>query len=115
MDLIEFQIEVFAWGRRNFGQGVNHQPLLGAMEELGELAHAHLKAEQGIRKMTREEYEKQAHDAVGDIIVYLADYCGINGLNLDHAVRDTWGRVKQRDWRENPETGGKEQEEVEKG
>ncbi len=113
MDLIQFQLEVFSWGRNNFGQGVPHQPLIGVMEELGELAHAHLKAEQGIRKMSREEYEKQAHDAIGDIIVYLADYCGINGLNLEHAIQDTWSRVKLRDWRENPETGGKEREEVE--
>lgn len=106
MDLIQLQFEVFAWARNNFGQGVRHQPLLGATEELGELAHAHLKMEQEIRGLNRAEYERLAHDALGDIVIYLADYAAINGLNLEHAVQDTWSRVKQRDWRKDPTAGG---------
>lgn len=106
MDLIQLQMEVFAWSRNNFGQGVPHQPLLGATEELGELAHAHLKREQEIRGLNRAEYERLAHDALGDIIIYLADYAAINGLNLEYAVQDTWSRVKQRDWRKDPTAGG---------
>jgi NTP pyrophosphatase (non-canonical NTP hydrolase) len=77
-DLEKFQGEVSEWTRRNFGDQPAYRPLLGAVEEIGELAHAHLKEEQKIRG-TAEELQALAKDAVGDVIVYLADYCGRRG------------------------------------
>src|SRR5688572_17945800 len=55
-DLLAYQKEVVAWGKRNFGEQPAHRFLLGMLEELGELSHAHLKQEQGIRG-TNEEHE----------------------------------------------------------
>lgn len=49
IDLTEFQNEVKAWTDKNFPDDHPHQPLLGIAEEVGELCHAHLKMEQGIR------------------------------------------------------------------
>jgi hypothetical protein len=51
-DLRKFQQEQKDWSKRNFPtQNTPYRPLLGVMEEVGELSHAHLKAEQGIREM----------------------------------------------------------------
>ncbi len=62
------------WVARNFppyeGQIPGNDSILGVMEELGELAHAHLKAKQGIRG-TQAEHDAAAKDAIGDITVYL--------------------------------------------
>src|SRR5690606_9697949 len=63
------------------------EPLLGVVEEVGELAHAHLKATQGIRG-TREELRAEAADAVGDVVIYLLSYCNATGLNLGDCAAD---------------------------
>lgn len=47
-------------------------------------------------------------DAVGDIEVFLADFCRRNGLDLDGSVFVTWARVSQRNWVADPEKGGVE-------
>lgn len=103
-ELIVFQSQVGAWADRNFGLTPAYRPLLGAVEELGELAHAQLKKEQGVRK-GESRFKIDASDAVGDILVYLAHYCQLTGLSLQDAVDKTWAKVRQRDWRKYPETG----------
>ena len=79
LDLIQLQREVQAWTAKNFPNNKPYQPLLGVAEEVGELCHAHLKQEQGIRNTTQANKE----DAVGDIIIYLADYCNRNNIHID--------------------------------
>ena len=105
MDLQVLQVQVADWSRRNFGEDPDHKhrPLLGVSEEVGELCHAHLKAEQGIR--TNEDHQAAKIDAVGDILIYLADYCTRNGIDLDSAIRNTWREVKHRDWKKNEVDG----------
>ena len=103
----QMQEEIGAWSRRNFGNQPSYRPLLGAVEELGELAHAHLKSEQGIRGETVNHIEEKV-DALGDIMIYLMDYAEREAINLDAAVRITWEKVRKRDWIKNPETGGDE-------
>ncbi len=104
MNLSTFQQEVAEWGARNFPNALPHQPLLGVAEETGELSHAHLKAEQGIRG-TAHEHHLAKCDAVGDIMVFLAHYCHLNGIDLQGEVVKTWTQVKQRDWQKNKLTG----------
>ena len=91
--LAQLQREQARWASDNFGRQHPYQPLLGAMEELGELAHAHLKAEQGIRG-TLAEHRAAKVDAVGDIIIYLSNYCTLNGIDLESAVEQTWAKYK---------------------
>lgn len=102
--LNDLQNEVRVWADRNFPDAKPHQPLLGVSEECGELCHAHLKMEQGIRG-TYAEHVLAKNDAIGDIIIYLADYCGRNGIDLQAAVEIAWNEVKKRDWQNNPKTG----------
>ena len=97
LDLRRLQLEVTRWAERNFHRRESYQPLLGLMEEVGELAHAHLKEEQGIRG-TPEELQAEARDAVGDIIIYLADYCNMRGWSMQVILEGVWKHVQQRDW-----------------
>lgn len=102
--LADLQEEVIEWSRKNFPNNQSYHPLLGLMEEVGELSHAHLKSEQGIRGDIAELYAQKV-DAVADIIIYLADYCARNNISLHSAVVNTWAKVKQRDWTKNKQNG----------
>ena len=104
MDLRQLQEEVSIWVDHNFGSGYPHRPLLGIQEEVGELAHAHLKMEQGIQGDV-DKHQAEKADAVGDILIYLADYCAQNDLDMGDCVTKAWGGVKKRDWIRFPETG----------
>ena len=96
--------EVWVWARYNFGSNVPpYQPLLGAVEELGELAHAQLKGEQVIRQYA--ESTDQKIDAIGDIVIYLIDYCNRSGLSFVKCVLTAWKEVRQRDWKKFPKNG----------
>lgn len=99
----ELQAETKEWASRNFPNTKPYQPLLGIVEEVGELAHAHLKMEQGIRDVS----DNDKVDAVGDIIVFLADYCNRNSIDLQYAIEKTWSEVRKRDWLNNPRDADK--------
>jgi NTP pyrophosphatase (non-canonical NTP hydrolase) len=98
------------WEARNFPReaGIHlygYRALLGVAEEAGELAHAHLKGEQGIRHAPQEIVNLKL-DAIGDIVVYLAKYCTHEGFDLELAVERAWANtVSKRDWAANPMTG----------
>lgn len=100
------QSEQEEWAMENFGPQPSYLSLLGAMEELGELSHAHLKAVQRIRQTDAARSKELKEDAIGDIIVFLAGYCNGEGIDLEEAVFRTWGSVKNRNWRKNPSNGG---------
>jgi NTP pyrophosphatase (non-canonical NTP hydrolase) len=104
MTFIQLQTEVAEWANRNFEANKSWHPLLGMMEELGELSHAYLKAEQGIRG-TAAEHSAAKRDALGDIVIYMADYCSREGFSLQQIVEETWEIVRQRDWKKNPQKG----------
>lgn len=125
------QREVAEWSGRNFPGKRPHQPLLGAVEEVGELAeadqgqhdahireltsalgrlaHAHLKREQGIRG-TAEVHLAAQRDAVADVVIYLADYCEQNQISFQATVQETWAQVKLRNWVLDPVTGMRRKE-----
>lgn len=66
--LEQLQTEVSEWSQRNFPNNKPHHPLLGLVEEHGELRDAKTIGE--------------VCDAIGDVMIYLADYCGRNKLQL---------------------------------
>lgn len=101
----KLQEEQREWSLRNFGPHDAIDPMLGLVEEVGELAHAMLKSKQGIRG-TKEEHEAAAKDSVGDILVYLADFCTSSGWDMQQIIQDTWSAVKQRDWTKDKDLGG---------
>lgn len=101
----QLQDENAEWQARNFPNSDPYYPLLGIMEEAGELAHHHLKQLQGIRG-TDEEHIEGKRDAIGDITVYLSNYCTLNGLDFQSIVEEVWAEVRQRDWQANKMNGG---------
>lgn len=102
-DLWYLQFQVEKWADHNFPNAMPYQPLLGALEELGELAHAHLKHEQNIRGMTSElDVQGMKEDAVADVIIYLAHYCALNEIDMGKVVSETWRSVRLRDWQDDP-------------
>lgn len=103
-DLLKFQRDQKAWSYRNFGRGKAYRSLLGLVEEVGELAHAHLKGEQRIRGSKNENFLK-AVDAVGDVIIYLTDYCNRRGLSIEACLDMAWSEVRLRNWKKYPLTG----------
>lgn len=105
---INYMQELFVqFSQRNFGphHSTGYRNLLGAMEELGELAHAHLKGEQGIRHTPEEIIEKKK-DAVGDIFAFLCNYCDSQGLTLHECIVHAWNEIKDRDFKKDPINGG---------
>lgn len=101
--LEQLQKEGWDWVKHNFSASLDktYQPLLGVAEEVGELCHAHLKMELGIRNTSKADKE----DAIGDIIIYLADYCNHNGINISKALTTAWETASKRDWIKYPKNG----------
>lgn len=107
MSLIRMlQAEHLRWVKHNFPNQIPHQPLLGMVEEVGELSHAHLKEEQGIRGMTGPEVMDAKIDALGDLFIYMMSYANSNNIDLEAAITDTWAKVSKRDWIDDPQAGG---------
>jgi len=79
--LHDLQESLYDWQKYNFGEQDNERVLMGMCEEAGELCHAHLKLEQGIRG-TPEELEAEMRDAVGDIMIYMLNYMSGLGHKL---------------------------------
>jgi NTP pyrophosphatase (non-canonical NTP hydrolase) len=121
VNLSTLQTDQAIWAKRNFGSITAAGQCLGVVEEFGELveamlkllltataigrlAHAVLKAEQGIRG-SREQHMEDAADAIGDTVIYLCGVATCLGIDMEQAVTDTWASVSQRDWRKHPESG----------
>lgn len=82
MDLIEMIVARDEWVARNFpdptGENTPGDSIIGCIEELGELAHSHLKLKQGIRG-TPQEHLDAARDALGDLMIYLMGVISYHG------------------------------------
>jgi hypothetical protein len=68
LNFAQLQFEVGEWSRRNFPNNTRTHPLLGIIEEIGELDAA-VGAE-------------DINDAIADAVIYLADYCSRNSLTV---------------------------------
>lgn len=63
----KFRDEVGAWSRKNFGSQSRLIPLLGMLEEIGEMF---------------DSLPGQIYDCCGDFMIYLADFCSRAKLDL---------------------------------
>jgi NTP pyrophosphatase (non-canonical NTP hydrolase) len=104
LDFNQLQTEQKEWQNKNFPNSGIHQCFYGVVEELGELAHALLKMDQGIRG-TQEEHMSAVKDAISDIVIYLAGLCNQREIDFQKVVEKTWNEVKQRDWIKYPFNG----------
>lgn len=98
LTLERLQEEHVDWTLKNFPLQKSYQCFMGIVEELGDLAHAHLKEEQNIRG-TKEQNIEKAKDAVGDIVIFLAGYCSSRGFKFQEIVEAVWAKVKKRDYK----------------
>lgn len=101
------------WWVHNFPDAEPDDAFAGMVEELGELARARLKFKQGIRGMadlTAKEVREAQQDAIGDLIIFAAHLCQLEGWQLGECVSMALNEVIGRDWRANPETGHAEEE-----
>ena len=102
--LRRLQRQLAPWVAHNFGDPPWTQPFMGVVEEVGELSHALLKQEQGIRGAW-DDHEDAAKDAVGDVVIFLACLCHLRGWDLESIVENTWAKVQERDWKARPSNG----------
>lgn len=96
--------KIIAWEAHNFPNTPDYRNLLGMGEELGELMHAHLKAEQKIRQDKTSTRDKKK-DAIGDMLIYAVNYCHTNGICLLDCLETAWNEVSKRDWIKFPKNG----------
>lgn len=85
MNLIAIQAEQIEWSERNFGKQHARYPLLGMIEELLEFEEAW----QTRRALVQDDTDRTTAvddvvDAIGDIAIYMLDYCGKVNWQLDH-------------------------------
>lgn len=85
MNYEQLQKEQNEWSLRNFGPHPTWHAQLGIIEEVGELAHAHLKSVQGIRGTELDHFVAKV-DAVADCVIFLSDYCTCMDWNLADEV-----------------------------
>jgi hypothetical protein len=52
-----------------------------------------------------QRFFRAIEDAVGDIVVYLADFCTREDFDFEAVVTQVWEKVKQRDWQRDKLTG----------
>jgi len=108
MDLELLQKNVEDWAITNFDRNqskVNGMPLdstaplWGLVEEVGELSGITIKYHQGRRgydpntQEGRLKFRNDQYDAVGDIMIFLLDYCSRESINLLDAVNYTWSQI----------------------
>jgi NTP pyrophosphatase (non-canonical NTP hydrolase) len=70
------------------------QAIIGAQEELGELAEAY-----------QNNNRAACVDAVADICIYLLHFCNVAGIDFEHAIQSTISEVHMRDWVRFPKNG----------
>jgi NTP pyrophosphatase (non-canonical NTP hydrolase) len=91
IDWPELQKEVGEWSVKNFGTQPPERRILGMIEELGELAHCVVKQEQKIR--TNTSTMQKEWDAVGDLIIYMLDFCYSINLDLSSIIQQDDNRT----------------------
>lgn len=74
------QKEVGEWALRNFGEQGSYIPLMGMLEELGELCEARDRCDVG-----------KMRDAIGDIGIYMLHYCAVRGWSMSELWDDRVG------------------------
>lgn len=101
--LKKIQEEQKEWARKNFPNSDDRDSVLGMQEELGELSHSVLKQRQGIR--LHENHEAKISDAIGDLILFILDFCNKRNLDAQDTLVKVWDEVKMRDWTQNKNDG----------
>lgn len=86
-----------------FSEGVIECFRVGSLIRLaGDLCHNDLKLEQGIRSVTKDDVEVSLMNIMSALYVMAKGY----GFDLVEITRETWDRVKKRDWKKDSQNAG---------
>lgn len=102
MKIAELQNNLKEWLDYNFPDATSEDQFFGIVEEVGELAHAELKTKQQIRGYTEKKRMEEVKDAVGDIFIYLCNYCNRRKIKMDECIEMAYNTIMKRDWQNNP-------------
>jgi NTP pyrophosphatase (non-canonical NTP hydrolase) len=102
--LSQLQAERNEWVKKNFPDDELEDSIMGAVEEIGELAHHYLKRKQDIRGDQAHHYSEML-DAVADCVIFLAGCASHLGVDYGELVTQTWETVKRRDWQKDRREG----------
>ncbi len=80
------QKEKHVWQEHNFPNTPTWAPILGMVEEIGELSKAFILHDTAEMK-----------DAIGDVIIYMADLCNFTNLNLQELWEDGEANIARAD------------------
>lgn len=81
----QLQDEVTVWVKKNFPESPAQHPVMGLLEELGELTHTQLKKEQGIRGSV-EKHIAAGKDAIADSVIFFMDVCTRRGWDVEETL-----------------------------
>lgn len=101
-DVNEVGARCLAWREKNFGSVSMHKHLGSLTEEIGEVARAINKAEEGIRSDTRGNLA----DELGDALMCVAALAAAAGVDLNEVLDRRITRMERLDFRADPENGG---------
>lgn len=104
-DLRGLQADVSAWVEHNFGHDNELATVGGLGEEVGEVLRAAVKRSQNIRG-TRAEWDAELRKECADVLIKLCDVASFYGFDLADAVAARWAKVRQRDWKADPQGHG---------
>ena len=93
----DLQQQAAGWRDKNFPGWTGEDQFMGAVEEMGELAHAMLKRKQGIRGDAA-QHTADIQDACADVIIFLTGVATAEGFDLATVLTETWEKVHARDW-----------------
>lgn len=82
--LQEIQNELKVWTEYNFGKQELIIPIMGMIEELGELSHAIFKEKQGIRQS---DFLADKKDAIADLTIYALNYLNVIDKNYSENLQ----------------------------
>jgi NTP pyrophosphatase (non-canonical NTP hydrolase) len=78
--------------------------LLATIRQIGKIARAQLKSEQGI-KGSPDEHDQITREAIRETLRFLATFCLVRQISFKDAVAAKWRAVRLRDWQSDPLKG----------
>ncbi len=94
MTLHEIYVDYLLWARDHSPHLSRPQAIVKLMEEVGELCHGSHRSD-----------DEEMKDAVVDIFIVLLKVAGTLGMDFESAVKDTWEKVRARDYVKFPYDG----------
>lgn len=101
----KLQDDFVVWHNHNFPDANELEVVAGLAEEAGEVCRGAVKMSQGIRG-SREEWLHEIEKECADVFIKLMDVSRYYEFDLLTAIQSRWSSVRQRNWIDDPQSGG---------